>query len=1037
MLRSKSFGRYASLLLLLSATGAACGGSGNNYAMLDGGDDGGPSKVVDGGTNPGDGGVTSDGGGTDGGTKADAAPPKDGGVDATATDAGDAGGITLSIDNPTVIEGSSGATSLTFAVTLSAASSAPVTVAFATADGTATAFAGAVGGADFGPRSGTLTFNPGDTSKAVTVTVNGDATHEANETLFLTLSNPTNAKLAGTASGAGTIVDDDAVPAIATSDALLIEGNAGTTNATFTVSLGAASGEPVSVHYKTTDGTATSASGDYSASGDTLLVFAVGETTKLVAIPVKGDLAIEANETFTLDLSLPIGATLQVANATGTATIQNDDGTSQPSLSVNDVTVTEGNAGTQNMTFSVSLSTVSAQTITVDFKTTDGTAASGGDYQATSGTLTFAPSEISKMVSVVLVGDLANEANETFTLDLSNGQNAIIADAQGVGTIANDDANPTITVSDATVAEGQSGTTNLNFTVSLSAASGKSVTVDYATADGTASTGGSLATGGQDYTAGNGTVVFAPGTTSMPVSVQVTGDVLNEANETLSVAISNSTNATLGGKSTGTGTISNDDVLPTLVIDSVAANEGNAGTVNLVFTVSLVDVALNPAPSGRSVSVNYATQAGTAAAPTDFAATTGTVSFAAGETQKTVTVVANGDTLAEGNETFSVLLSAPVNATIATATGTGTINNDDGSLPLLNIDDALVAEGNAGTTTLSFNVTLSAASASSVTVDYATVNGTATTAGALDSGGQDYLAATGTVTFAPGELTKPITITVNGDVADEALPETFNVVLSNVSATALIQDGTGVGSIDDDDASPSVSMAAATITEGNAGTKNLVFNVSLSAKSGRTVTVGYSTSDVTASAAGASAAGGQDYTAMTGTVSFAPGETAKTINVPIVGDLTLESDETFTVTLGGPVNASIATATATGTISNDDTTPTLSIGNVTLAEGTPAPNTTPFVFTVTLSHTSATTITVAFSTTDGTATTVGTPANRDYVDTSGTVTFLPGEISKTITVAVSKDATAEANETFFVNLASPSGATILDGQALGTITNDD
>lgn len=1021
---------------------AGCGGGDDTTPPAD--DDAGTSTTTKDGSVPFDG-ATDTGAGdaskNDAGSDSATTDAADDGATDGATDAevdgaadADAGPLpTLSIDQVSNDEGSSGTSSFTFTVTLSAASTSPVTVDFATADGTASSTAGAVGGADFAAANGTLTFAPGDTSKTITVTVNGDAVNEADETFTVTLTNPSGATLA-TATGTGTIVNDDSAPTVSIADALLTEGNTGTTPATFTVTLSAASGQTVSVHYQTNDGSA-SAGSDYTAVADTTLTFAPGETSKDVSVDVVGDTTIEPNETFSVVLSQPTNATLG-APATGTATIQNDDGATQPSISIADATVTEGNAGTKILTFDVTASAAGAQVVTVDFATSDGTATTAGnDYQATSGTITFGLGETAKQISVVIVGDTANEDDETFTVTLSNPKNAIVQTASATGTIQNDDAVPTVTINNVSVAEGQAGTTAMTFTATLSAASGKTVSVDFATADGTATTGGSLATGGQDYTATSGTATFAPGVTTASVTVQVAGDTLNEADETLTVALSNAVNAALGGAAVGTGTVTNDDALPLIVITGDAQSEGNSGTSPLTFTVSLVDATSNPAPSGRTVTVDFATKNGTALAGSDYTANSGTLSFAAGETQKQIVVQMIGDTVAEAAETLTVGLSNPVNAAIQTGTATGTIQNDDGNLPLLNIDDQSITEGNAGTQTMTFNVTLSAASAQNVTVSYATQDGTAVAAGTLATGGKDYVAKSGTLTFAPGELSKTIAITIDGDVANEA-DETFSVVLSNPSTTAQIQNGTGTGTILNDDAVPTLSIADASLVEGNAGKTNMSFTVTLSAISGRTVSVSYATADDTAVTTGLIVAGGTDYTAKTGTLTFSPGQTTKTILVPITGDTTLEPDETFTVTLATPINAAITDDTGVGTIVNDDTAPTMTITDVTLAEGTPAPNTadtTPFVFTVKLSSTSSDTVTVAYASANGTASVAG----KDYFPAIGTLTFLPGETTKTITVLVRKDIGVEGNETFFVNLSGAVGATLSDAQGQGTITNDD
>ena len=229
--------------------------------------------------------------------------------------------------------------------------------------------------------------------------------------------------------------------------------------------------------------------------------------------------------------------------------------------------------------------------------------------------------------------------------------------------------------------------------------------------------------------------------------------------------------------------------LPTLAINDVTLAEGNSGTTAFNFTVTL------SAASATAVTVNYATSNATATAGSDYVATSGTLTFAPGVVTQTVTVTVNGDTTVEPDETFLVTLSAPVNATIAAAQGTGTIINDDAVavLPTLSINNVSQNEGNSGVTPFVFTVTLSAASASPVTVNYATIDGSATS-------GSDYNATSGTLTFAPGVLTQSITVNVIGDTVIEGT-ETFVVTLS-APANASIATAQGIGTIFNDDAAP-------------------------------------------------------------------------------------------------------------------------------------------------------------------------------------------------------------------------------------------
>jgi Calx-beta domain/IPT/TIG domain len=222
--------------------------------------------------------------------------------------------------------------------------------------------------------------------------------------------------------------------------------------------------------------------------------------------------------------------------------------------------------------------------------------------------------------------------------------------------------------------------------------------------------------------------------------------------------------------------------------------------------------------------------------------------------------------------------------------------------------------------------------------------------------------------------------------------------------------------------SPSVSINSVSLVEGNSGSKNATFTVTLSAANSQTVSVPFSTANGTATA-------GTDYTATTGTVTFAPGTVSQPINVPVSGDTVAEPDETFTVKLGTPTNAVLGNATGTGTILNDDTK--ISINDVSHAEGNRG--TTTFTFTVSLSAAATFPVTVKYATANGTAT-----APSDYTALAlTTLTFKAGTTSKTVKVSVIGDKTVEPNETFFVNLSSPTSAAIADSQGVGTIVNDD
>ena len=221
-------------------------------------------------------------------------------------------------------------------------------------------------------------------------------------------------------------------PSISVRDALVLEGNSGTTQATFVVALSAPASQSVSCSFATANGTATAGS-DYIAASGTVN-FAVGEVEKPVVVLVNGDTVDETQETFFLDISNVQNAT--VGSSRGTGFINDDDG---PTISINDVSVTEGNAGTKAATFTLTLSGPSVEAIAVRAITAPGTATAATDYNSINSVVLFQPGIVTRTLDVQIIGDTNPEPNETFLVNLSEPFGTTIADGQGVGTIVEDD----------------------------------------------------------------------------------------------------------------------------------------------------------------------------------------------------------------------------------------------------------------------------------------------------------------------------------------------------------------------------------------------------------------------------------------------------------------------------------------------------------------------------------------------------------------------------------------------------------------------
>jgi hypothetical protein len=331
--------------------------------------------------------------------------------------------------------------------------------------------------------------------------------------------------------------------------------------ARFTVRLSQAATAPVTVDFETIDGTAQRLSRDYFGASGTLL-FGIGEDTKTIDVDIIGDTFSEPDETLSVQLSRPQGATLETATAT--ATIGNDDAPPQTVITIvpNTLSQPEGNSGTVPFVFTVSLNPANAEPVTVNYQTVDGTATvADGDYQAATGTLTFTPGQQTQQITVNVVGDTkANEGAETFAVQLSNpSANVTLGQASVTVTISDDDGGPTPsepTLSIATVlpqvTEGNQDST-ANFVVSLSQASTQPVTVTYSTVT---ATGG--ATADTDFIPVTQSLTLTPGQTSQTIGITIKGDTIAEANEAFAVQLTNPSGATLGTAS-ATLTIVDDD----------------------------------------------------------------------------------------------------------------------------------------------------------------------------------------------------------------------------------------------------------------------------------------------------------------------------------------------------------------------------------------------------------------------------------------------------------------------------------------------
>ena len=519
-----------------------------------------------------------------------------------------------------------------------------------------------------------------------------------------------------------------------------------------------------------------------------------------------------------------------------------------PKLSVAMTSATEtGNGTDTTMRFTISLIPASRETATVDYATADDSATAGNDYTATSGTLTYAAGEQWKYVDVTVHDDAVDERGETLNLRLSNATGGAEVNGYGIGSIW--DETPSFVIYDASTAESDDGTaSSMTFTVSLQYAPDRETTVRYTTRNGTAEAG-------SDHTSTSGTLSFGIDETQKTIVVPVLDDSVEDSGETFSVVLSNPSSGTRIRRNKGTarGTIT-EEAEPVQLGASFPKSSHSSTTHTGAedrpqVVVAFTEPVATFAASSPSILITEATVSSVQAHTEDGL-----------ENAYLLTLIPKGN-----DEIRMILWGKPCDSGgICTPSGTQLTNIPRLlKIPLwteskLSIDDGEASEENDST--IDFIVKLDPASTESVTVDYATSNGTATT-------GEDYTSTSGTLTFSAGDRRKTVSVPIINDAIDDD-EETLTLTLSNASG-AEIDDAAATGTIQDADAAASeLSVADAEASEEDDATIDFV--VTLEPASSETVTVEYETADGTATA-------GDDYTAKSGTLTFNPGETSKTI----------------------------------------------------------------------------------------------------------------------------------------------------------------
>ena len=881
---------------------------------------------------------------------------------ATGTIRDDDGSAAVTIEDASASEGEA----ITFTVTLDKAVSGGLTVTPSFTDVTAAE------GTDYTANTAGISFTgtAGET-KTFTVSTKEDTDEENDETFTVSLAvSGTSATVTASDTATGTIRDDDGSAAVTIEDASADEGD----DITFTVKLDKAVSGGLTVTPSFTDVTATKGT-DYTENTAGLSFTGTAGETQTFTVSTTEDTAVEANETFTLGLTVSGTSATVTATDTATGTITNDDGSA--AVTIEDASADEGDA----ITFTVTLDEAVSGGLTVTPSFTDGTAAKGTDYTENTAGLSFTGTAgETQTFTVSTTEDTDEENDETFTVSLAVSGTSVTVTATdtATGTIRDDDGSAAVTIEDASADEGE----DITFTVTLDKAVSGGLTV-------TPSFTNVTATEGTDYTANTAGLSFT-GTAgeTKTFTVTTTEDAAVEPDETFTVSLAVSgTSASVTATDTATGKITNDDGSAAVTIEDASADEGE----DITFTVTLdkaVSGGLTVKPSFTDV---------TATKGTDYTENTAALTFTgtAGET-KSFTVSTTEDTDEEDAETFTVSLS--VSGTSATVTATDTATGTIDAEALKSPDDAAVTIADASASEgddITFTVTLDKAVSGGLTVTPGFTDVTA-------KEGTDYAENTAGLSFTgtAGE-TKKFTVTTTEDAAVEP-DETFTVSLavSDTSASVTATD-TATGTIKNDDGSATVTIEDVSASEG----KEITFVVTLDRAVPGGLTVTPSFTDVTATK-------GTDYTENTAALTFTGTRNeSKTVKVATTEDTDTEEDETFTVSLTvSETSAPVTTETATGTIEDVDGQ-VRSPARVTVADAS-ATEGNELTFTVTLDKAVSGGVTVTPTFTDVTAT-----ESADYTANTTALSFTgtAGE-TQTFKVATIEDTVAESDETFTVGL---------------------
>ncbi|BEL12180.1 hypothetical protein Q0Z83_103710 [Actinoplanes sichuanensis] len=878
-------------------------------------------------------------------------------------------------DPPTYSFGSAGtvgesAGSVTTTATLSAWSDFPVTIPYKTTDGTAK------DGEDYTATSGTLSFAAGDATEDIVVPILGDTKHENTTESFTVESTgvPTGVTV-GPASRTIDITDDDAAPTVSIGTAgSAREGD--TLN--FPVTISAESRLPVTVTADTTGGGSATATDDFTAVTGATVTVPAGQTTANLPVVTKTDGVDEVvAETVEVTLTNPAGATL--GTATNTGSIVDNIVTVTP-----DTAIAEGSA-THDQVFSVTLPTASAVPIALGYTVAAGSATDGTDFDASTGTLNFAPGDLTKKITVPVRGDTTYEAGETFTITLTSGGEVTGGLGPYTFTIPNDDLKPTVTgVSSVSRAEGDT-TDTATFTATISNPSNEPVTLDITSGDVTAAEA-LTGLGSDDFDIIDSSVDVPAGATTVGFGVRVNGDAIYEGTETanLTATVNGSeSGAVQGSTASGVLTLTNDDAVPVVTFGNVTAPE-NTPAQALSATVSGTAQAAIP----FTVTVADGT-----AEPGDYNA--GSVvpsgNIAPGATSVNLGTIALGDDTVDDQVDAVDVTISPTGLVPKTATVTITDDAADTEPKVVGTAAVGPIGENAGPALVPVNLVFAGVSSAqstehTITVDYATSPNTAKAT-------TDYTTATGTLTFTPGQTAKNVSVTLADDNFFE-VNEDFTVGLSNAVGAAALEQATATVTVSDNDGSPPTFTVTQNgpVTEGGVAT----FTITLTGPAAIDTPFTITHTPGTAVETSTGQLGDDDYDAPTGTVTVLKDATTATFTVQTNPDTLYEGTQTATVSAERDGVTSVAAGAQNGTltITDEDPIPTLVLTTSDHLEGTP------FNITATSTGVTESNMTYTVAVAGDSANSADPAESGDFTGTTATVVRNGGTATSTPTTLI-------------------------------------